>query len=417
MKNKSILFISYFTGFNGNCPAEWADDKLRVLENKNIRTIILTGLGSNAINTKYMKYCKIPSLSWDDFFHEKKMVFQNNNNKKIIYLIFPIILLFGKLIQYATSLITQKGSGGKWSWAIITLFVALYFVITRKVEVVFCTGGPTSSHLVGSIIGKLTKARVINEFQDPLVGAKINSSNYKMKMTIYLEKFFIKNSIKTYFVTEKASKDAQNRYSDIKHKIDFKYPGAWNFNLKRQRLNNENRVFEFLHLGTLYGSRNLDNIFKALDELYEDNDIVKGEIKILNLGSVYCETKDQYLRRDDFEIIEETGRINALKRANLANCLIIIQHNDNRSIETIPYKTYDYLNLQKPLLAIINNDEIVNLLNKNNNISENAHPDNIIEIKEKIKKTVYLSKMKRKVTLKYNIFPDINLQFLEMINN
>ena len=152
------------------------------------------------------------------------------------------------------------------------LFVALYFVITRKVEVVFCTGGPTSSHLVGSIIGKLTKARVINEFQDPLVGAKINSSNYKMKMTIYLEKFFIKNSIKTYFVTEKASKDAQNRYSDIKHKIDFKYPGAWNFNLKRQRLNNENRVFEFLHLGTLYGSRNLDNIFKALDELYEDND-------------------------------------------------------------------------------------------------------------------------------------------------
>ena len=159
MKNKSILFISYFTGFNGNCPAEWADDKLRVLENKNIRTIILTGLGSNAINTKYMKYCKIPSLSWDDFFHEKKMVFQNNNNKKIIYLIFPIILLFGKLIQYATSLITQKGSGGKWSWAIITLFVALYFVITRKVEVVFCTGGPTSSHLVGSIIGKLTKKK------------------------------------------------------------------------------------------------------------------------------------------------------------------------------------------------------------------------------------------------------------------
>ena len=27
-----LLFISFFTGIRGNCPAEWADDKIRVLE-------------------------------------------------------------------------------------------------------------------------------------------------------------------------------------------------------------------------------------------------------------------------------------------------------------------------------------------------------------------------------------------------
>ena len=46
MPNEKILFISYFLGVKGNCPAEWADDKLRVLESLDQKVIIITSLQS-----------------------------------------------------------------------------------------------------------------------------------------------------------------------------------------------------------------------------------------------------------------------------------------------------------------------------------------------------------------------------------
>ena len=44
--------------------------------------------------------------------------------------------------------------------------------------------------------------------------------------------------------------------------------------------------------------------------------------------------------------------------------LLLVQHTDNRSKLTIPYKTWDYLNLQKPILALLNNNELKTLLDE-----------------------------------------------------
>jgi len=40
----------------------------------------------------------------------------------------------------------------------------------------------------------------------------------------------------------------------------------------------------------------------------------------------------------------------------------LIQHEDSRSAESIPFKIYDYLNLNLPIISIIDNPEILNLL-------------------------------------------------------
>ena len=41
---------------------------------------------------------------------------------------------------------------------------------------------------------------------------------------------------------------------------------------------------------------------------------------------------------------------------------MLIQHNDNRSNVTIPYKTYDYLNIENHILALLNSDELTKLI-------------------------------------------------------
>jgi hypothetical protein len=44
-----------------------------------------------------------------------------------------------------------------------------------------------------------------------------------------------------------------------------------------------------------------------------------------------------------------------------AKFLLLVQHDDNRSAETIPYKLYDYMNLNKPIIMLIKNPEIKEL--------------------------------------------------------
>jgi len=55
-------------------------------------------------------------------------------------------------------------------------------------------------------------------------------------------------------------------------------------------------------------------------------------------------------------------RLAALKRAQLASFLLLVQHSDLRSEETIPFKFYDYLNLGSPIFALHENDELANLV-------------------------------------------------------
>ena len=69
-----LLFISFFTGIRGNCPAEWADDKIRVLEAAGRKTVVLTGMGSHVTNRPGVRYVRVPSLSWNDYKEEVKEV-------------------------------------------------------------------------------------------------------------------------------------------------------------------------------------------------------------------------------------------------------------------------------------------------------------------------------------------------------
>lgn len=70
LNDKPILFISYFSGINGNCPAEWADDNIRVLSSHKIRVFVVTGMQSSVADYATVRYFQIPSFSWSNFKHE-----------------------------------------------------------------------------------------------------------------------------------------------------------------------------------------------------------------------------------------------------------------------------------------------------------------------------------------------------------
>lgn len=361
---RPLLFISFFTGIRGNCPAEWADDKIRVLEAAGRETVVLTGMGSHVTNRPFVRYFRVPSLSWNDYKEEVKELKAGGETVPLgMHLFLPFAFVFGNIIDYVLRKVTKGISAGRWSWLLTALPVALWLRFRFGLRDVFCTGGPTSAHILGGVLVQLSGCRLFCEFQDPLLGATMTRSSMTRRISARIESWLAGRSIRAVYVTHLAARLARERNPEHAQQIVGVYPGAWQFVppvAKCERSTSE--VFEFLHLGTLYGSRNLDLFFDALDALHEEGFELARAVRVVNLGAVYCETASRYLSRPDFQSLDALDRVDALRRARQASCLMLVQHADERSRETIPYKTYDYLNLGLPVFGLLNNDELQALL-------------------------------------------------------
>lgn len=361
--NKNILFVSYFAGVDANCPAEWADDRLRSMESLGDNIVVLTNYGSNLKCTERIKIVRVPSISSDDFSHELNL---RGGRKAIgglgIYPLIALVFVFGSIFQALTKLLTRGGTGGKWSWLVCAIPSGLWLGLTKRIDVIYCTGGPPSAYLVGLVVSWMTRAPLKIELQDPLVGAEIDQSTYKQRMVRLVERTLLKHADLCVYVTKKAAHDSQKRNPEFKNKIIHNYPASWNFSVHNSPAHEAyERPVKILHLGTLYGSRNLDKFFMALDELYAEECIAHGDVQITNLGSVYTSNAREYVARGDFNLLAERKRTDALKMAKEADYLLLVQHDDRRSVETIPYKIYDYLNMNIPVIMLIKNHEIGDL--------------------------------------------------------
>ena len=266
---------------------------------------------------------------------------------------------------------------------------------------------------MGLFANLIAKVPLYFEFQDPLMGSQMKRSELNSSLISKLERLFIKRSVRTVFVTKSASLSSIERHPQLRNQIVSIYPGAWRFiNLKLNTNVNACHEIELLHLGTLYGARNLNNFFLALDNLREAGCTNANRVCVKNLGGIYLENQDDYLGRTDFELLAPQKRSEALQRALNSDALLLIQHADSRSNETIPYKTFDYLNLKKPIIGVINNPELMFLLDVDSNYLADAL--SVESIQETLKRFLSEFDLERRGSATFKNDFDINKQFAKI---
>jgi hypothetical protein len=410
---KDVLFISYFTGIRGMVMAEWADDKIRVLESLKLKTIVITGISSGSPNTEFTTYVKVPPLSWREFKFERTQV-QDHSGwiKLIITLYFPIAALTGRVFDLVSRKIITTQNPAKWSWAFSAFPIAAYLGTRHKIRRVFATGGALSGQLLACLLKPRGNREIYLEFQDPIVGNEIIRTSTNTRLMNKLESFLLSKSNRSFFVTRAAALSAQIRHPNLDEKISWMYPGAWKYQSESQRDGFESKTISLIHLGTLYGSRNMDNLFTAIENLKFSNQLQGKEFKLTNVGAIYLENNEDYLKRPYFTQFTEVERTEALQIAGTADFLLLIQHKDNRSLETIPYKTYDYLNLGMPILGLTNNPELDELIQNHGGMVADA--TSVLSIQNVLIKIISDSKPFKEADNRQVL--DITHQFMNLLN-
>ena len=419
---KHILVLSYYTNIPGSCQAEWVDDRIKAFIKKGYRITLISGTCCFTHNDHCIQHFKIPALSPHAASYEYRERIRNKIPVKK-----DIFYAYTWLMYYVDLLFTKVGikSGeGRWTWTLPAFLISLYRVKNKKgISFIYTTGGPPSAHLAGILFAKLFGKKVIAEFQDPLSGDDIGRSKFSAFGLKFFEKRIIKYSSVTVYCTRNAMTYARDSYPKYKTKIDFVYPGSRAYEdltivstptspeAKYDKIN-------ISYLGTLYQTRNIDTLMAALDQMINEENQTVFRLNIY--GAMNADIKDRILQFYYPGIIRMHGlltRDEALIKALEADILLIVQHADRRSITTMPFKTYDYLNTGKLILGLAyRNDEIEELLVTHGHIV--CQVDDINEIKEKLK-FIYSNFFKLNNSIeKSNLTPELAVEkMMQLLNS
>lgn len=361
--DQPLLFVSFRLGNSkfGGVMSEYSEDKLRIIDQLGIKTFAVTSLDSVPIPRANVKYYRVPSLSLIELRAQAADLRACNQKLPIqFYIVLPFALTFGFILDRFLKIFYKSSlDGGFWGWSITSIPIVVYLKIRYKVKNLFATGG-ASAGIIGAVLHRMTGVNFYYEVPDPIVSMTMNYSVNRLKRIEKLESFLIRNSTKTIFNTEFAASLASKRCKESSEKITSIYPGAWKFTSQNNTKTDDK--ITFVHLGSLYGSRNLDLFLQALNELESLGLIDAGKIKIINIGTVHDLKPEYNLSKFELIFMTESKRESVLEFASKADILLLIQHNDLRSQATIPFKLYDYLNLRLPILGLVDNEEIEKLL-------------------------------------------------------
>ena len=367
----------------GSCPAEWVDDRVLQLKKEGKEVHIISG--SWALRyPKEIKHFRIPSISIfeaaQEYFYAKQFksdVFDSFFMNFYLTTCHYISIVFRKF-----RLGIFKGEGN-WFWTISSSIVALSLIIRNKYELIYTTGGPASAHLSGIIAAKILFKKVIVELQDPLTGSGIGRNKISSLGLNYIEKFIIKYSDQIAFVTKTAMEECKSRYPKHAEKINFIYPGSIHHEYFKSSQEIKKDKINIAYTGSLYGSRNIKSFLTALTNL-EKVDSIKYNINILGSVTEEIQNDIKLFKNINISLLGRSTRDESIEMIKKADVLLLIQHADDRSSLTIPFKLYDYINSGNLIFGLLyKNKELKNLLLQNGHLSTEIN--NINEIENELK--------------------------------
>lgn len=360
----------------GFSPSEWIDSKLSAARAIGQHVTVVTSADSELETCQHQSLIRIHSLSLRDFRIEQSNL--RKRHKRAGFFSEILANTLGRVFDALFFRIVGSFSDGRWSWVLLSMPVVIYLGLRLRPSVIVATGGPSSALFAAALASFFPGvAKPVIELQDPFIGSEMKVSHRVMSGMVVAQKLLLRASKKYVVVSEASRAKLVAAFPSFREKVHCIYPYAQPSTDRGRVTEQEERgdTVELLHLGTLYGTRNLGSLFEAIDFGLREGVFEAGEFRVVNLGADYTAIE----RLGDYSTLPATGKADAISRASDSDVLLLVQHSDDRSLETIPFKFYDYLNLDKPILVIGRNKEIKALLSDFDFYADVLDPKEIVQ--------------------------------------
>lgn len=249
-------------------------------------------------------------------------------------------------------------------WFPAAFLKSLKLIKEERIKVIFTSSRSYTDHLVALLLKKFTKVKWVADFRDEWT----KSPNFKpfslIHRTInqFLERKFLKNADVITTISYGLTKSYQEIFPQNIQKFQTITNGFDSQDFPDQKkISPKENFMKIIYTGSLYGRRQPENLISAVKS-------INSNIKLELIG--------QGRKLHHLKAIEKLFSADVL--------VLILASQDGHSVLT--GKIFEYLAARKPILALAPARSGAAQLIRQLKVGEIADPDNIVQIKEKIKK-------------------------------
>ena len=359
------LVLAHAFNMDGRAASQTITDKLPHLEHAGIELVVLSGV-SGRHDTHYEHYQLWPAGPAGIRF-ELRHVLRKQMGGGLRYraVMFPVSLFLFPFMLVEKLLRPVESS---WSWWLSAYLKGRRLMRDRKFDLIYSTGGAFAAHIAGAALKRATGIRWLAEVHDPMVVPGTVPSTPQQKMQASVETTICKEADVAIWFTDQALASAKQRNPELGDRGHMMLPGvdAPPFALEPYKPGDK---FVIGHFGSLSETRNLASTIAALDLLIDQQPDLDGRVELHVYGgpldpisaaavaSAKYSTVRHFGRIETDPVNGKSGREQILQLMRSADLLLLLHGVEPICAEYIPSKMYEYLWMQRPILALVYRNE------------------------------------------------------------
>ena len=251
-----------------------------------------------------------------------------------------------------------------WSWQFAAVAKARRLARQKPFDWVYSTGGAYAAHLAGSALKKQLGLPWLAEVHDPFVTPGYVPHTRHERKKLEVERQICTHADVAVWFTDQALVSARQRHPQLGERGRVILPGIDPPFAAGLPPRHQGNKLVLGHFGSLSATRSLVCVLQAMEWLQANDPGVLADLELQVTGGPLDERAKRYLEtspvRDAVKhlgrieadpMTGESGRSQILKRMRAADVLLLIHGEDPICAEYIPSKLYEYLWMQRPILA------------------------------------------------------------------
>lgn len=355
------LVLAHAFNMDGRAASQTITDKLPHLEAAGVELVVLSGV-SGRHDTHYEHYQLWPAGPAGIRF-EARHVLRKHLGSGLAYraVMLPLSLVLLPFMFIEKLLRPVESS---WSWWLSAYLKGRGLLQGRKFDLIYSTGGAFAAHMAGAALRRATGLPWLAEVHDPMVTPGTVPTTPQQKMQARVETTICEEADAAIWFTDQALASARQRNPALGNRGHMMLPGV---DAPPYVLQPYARGEKFVlgHFGSLSATRNLVSTIAALDLLQECQPALQGRVELhvyggpLDALSAAAAAGAKHPCLKHFGRIEhdpvsgKSGREQILQRMRSADVLLLLHGLEPICAEYIPSKMYEYLWMQRPILALV----------------------------------------------------------------
>ncbi len=267
-------------------------------------------------------------------------------------------------------------------WILTANKAAEELVRKYDIQAVYSSSPPYTCSLIGKHVQKKCKLPWVAGFRDPWTKFLTTPKRWFLPGMIdrYLEHSVFKNANAVECAWEGIIKDALGKYPTLESGKFFHVPNGFDSSDFPNEKYTPNEKFTITYTGSMYGRRNPESFFKAIQLLIDRKFIDKDKIKLRFVGRFGNEVHEMFDNaefKSSIEIIGYVTHHESIAFLLKSEALLLVVDEAKESEEIVPGKVYEYVGVKRPIIAIAPQNSAIAELIKETNSGKIAHQSEV----------------------------------------